>query len=446
MRKRIVTWIVGLLVVAGIAAGVLWYLRKPTTPDITYETDPVDRGRLESRITASGTLSALVTVQVGSQVSGRIESLHADFNSTVKKDQIVAKIDPRSFKTDLTKARANAFAASSNLTKAKAQALNAERQYARLKEMRAAGLSSQSDVDAAESAALAANAEVEASKGSIEQARATVAQAEINLAYTVIHSPIDGVVISRNVDVGQTVAASLSAPTLFTIAEDLRKMQVDTYVAEADVGKLKPGMAASFTVDAFPGRRFNGKVREIRNAPQTVQNVVTYDAVIDVLNPELELKPGMTANVTFVVAERDSALKLANAALRFRPGPGILGSASASAGPGRSGRAGGSGRSSGSAAPASSDGSASPAGTSDSGGPPADRKTVYVLRDNKPQPVRIRVGITDGTDTEIVDGDLKEGDLVITSASGAGSATSTPSSSRGSSPGQTPGGGMRRMF
>src|SRR5512133_1473862 len=139
------------------------------------------------------------------------------------------------------------------------------------------------------------------------------------MAYTTIRSPIDGVVISRNVDVGQTVAASLSAPTLFTIAEDLRKMQVDTFVAEADVGKLKPGMDASFTVDAFPGRRFTGKVREIRNAPQTVQNVVTYDAVIDVLNPELELKPGMTANVTIVVAERDNALKVANAALRFRP-------------------------------------------------------------------------------------------------------------------------------
>jgi HlyD family secretion protein len=279
---------------------------------------------------------------------------------------------------------------------------------------------------------------VEASKGSVEQARASVAQAEINLAYTTIRSPIDGVVISRNVDVGQTVAASLSAPTLFTIAEDLRKMQVDTFVAEADVGKLKPGMDASFTVDAFPGRRFTGKVREIRNAPQTVQNVVTYDAVIDVLNPELELKPGMTANVTIVVAERDNALKVANAALRFRPGPAILGSASSSAWAGRSGRPGGSGNPGGS--------SGRPGGSGDASGPPLDRKTIYVMRDGKPQAVRLRIGITDGTDTEIVEGDLKEGDLVITSASGAGTAAASSGSSRGGSPGQSPGGGMRRMF
>jgi HlyD family secretion protein len=438
MLKRIVTWIIVVLCVGGAAAGVWWWLRKPVDTEVKYETDAADRGHLDSRITASGTLSALVTVQVGSQVSGRIESLNADFNSTVKKDQIVAKIDPRSFQTDVAKARANAYAAGGNLARSKAQALNAERQYARLKEMRAAGLSSQSDVDAAESSAAAAKADVEASKGSVEQARASLAQAEISLAYTTIRSPIDGIVISRNVDVGQTVAASMSAPTLFTIAEDLRKMQVDTFVAEADVGKLKPGMDASFTVDAFPGRRFNGKVREIRNAPQTVQNVVTYDAVIDVLNPELELKPGMTANVTIVVAERENALKVANAALRFRPGPAILGSASAAAGAGRSGRPGGSS--------ASGDGSARPAGSGDSGGPPPDRKTVYVLRDGKPQAVRVRIGITDGTDTEIVEGELKEGDVVITSASGGDSATATPSSSRGGSPGGQPGGGMRRMF
>ena len=450
MTKRIVTWVVGLLVLAGIVGAVVWYLKKPTDPEIRYATSAVDRGRLEATITASGTVSALVTVQVGSQVSGRIESLEADFNSVVKKDQIVAKIDPRTFQTDLRKAQANAYAASASLAKAKAQALNAEKQLARIKEMEAKGLSSRADLEAAETSAAAAQAEVQGVKGSIEQTRAAVEQAQINLDYTVIHSPIDGVVISRDVDVGQTVAASLSAPTLFTIAEDLRKMQVDTYVAESDVGKLKPGMDATFTVDAFPGKKFVGKLREIRNAPQTVQNVVTYDAVIDVPNPELELKPGMTANVSFSVASRDKALRLPNAALRFRPPAGVLASASAgAAGSPRSrpsGRTAGSGRPGGSAVPSASGASASPASRvrgRNAGGPPADRKTVYVLRDGKPQAVRIRVGITDGSNTEILEGDLHEGDLVITSATGGTEAGTAGGNRPRSSP---VGGGPRRMF
>jgi HlyD family secretion protein len=448
MTKRIVTWVVGLLVLAGIAAAVVWYLRKPAEPEIKYATNAVDRGRIEATITASGTVSALVTVQVGSQVSGRIESLEADFNSEVKKDQVVAKIDPRSFETDLTKAQANAYAANGNLARAKAQAANAEKQLARTKDMAAQGLTSQADLEAAETAAAAAQAEIQSVKGSVEQARAAVEQARINLAYTVIHSPIDGVVISRDVDVGQTVAASLSAPTLFTIAEDLRKMQVDTYVAESDVGKLKPGMDATFTVDAYPGKKFVGKLREIRNAPQTVQNVVTYDAVIDVPNPDLELKPGMTANVSFSVASRDNALRLVNAALRFRPPAGVLASASAGsapAGSARSGsfaRTGGSGTPGGSPVPSASGASASPRRARNAGGPPADRKTVYVLRDGTPQAVRIRIGITDGSNTEILEGDLHEGDLVITSATGADAGAAA-----GNKPGSSPVGGTgRRMF
>ena len=449
MTKRIVTWVVGLLVLAGIAAAVVWYFRKPADPEIGYATKAVDSGRIEATITASGTVSALVTVQVGSQVSGRIESLDADFNAVVKKDQVVAKIDPRSFKTDLTKAQANAYAANGNLAKAKAQAANADKQLARMKEMAAQGLSSQADLEAAETAAAAAQAEIQSVKGSVEQARAAVEQARINLAYTVIRSPIDGVVISRDVDVGQTVAASLSAPTLFTIAEDLRKMQVDTYVAESDVGQLKPGMDATFTVDAFPGKKFVGKLREIRNAPQTVQNVVTYDAVIDVPNPDLELKPGMTANVSFSVASRDNALRLTNAALRFRPPAGVLASASASsavADSARSGsfaRPGGSGTPSGSPMPSASAASAHPGRARRAGGPPADRKTVYVLRDGTPQAVRIRVGITDGSNTEILEGDLHEGDLVITSSTGE--ADTGPAG--GNKPGSSPvGGTRRRMF
>jgi HlyD family secretion protein len=443
MTKRIITWVVGLLVLAGVVAAAVMFFRKPSEPEIKYATSAVERGRIEASITASGTVSALVTVQVGSQVSGRIESLEADYNSVVKKGQVVARIDPRSFKTDLTKAKANSYAANGNLARAQAQATNAAKQLARIKGLVESGLSPQTELDTAETAAVAAQAEVQSVRGSVEQARAAVEQSQINLDYTVIHSPIDGVVISRSVDVGQTVAASLSAPTLFTIAEDLRKMQVDTYVAESDVGKLKPGMDASFTVDAYPGKKFTGKLREVRNAPQTVQNVVTYDAVIDVANPELELKPGMTANVSFSVASRENPLRLVNAALRYRPPAGVLGSASP-VGSGRpSGsfaRAGGSAAPGGVAGPNASGGSVR---TRSGGGAASDRKTVYVLRNGAPVAVRIRVGITDGSTTEIVEGDLHEGDQVITSSTGGADATTDTASKTGSSP---VGGAVRRMF
>jgi HlyD family secretion protein len=243
----------------------------------------------------------------------------------------------------------------------------------------------------------------------VAQARAALNQAEVNLGYTDIRSPINGVVISRSVDVGQTVAASLQAPTIFTIAEDLAKMQVDTSVAEADVGRLKDGTQATFTVDAYPSEIFRGTVRQIRNSPQTVQNVVTYDAVIDVANADLKLKPGMTANVTFVYAEKDDVLKIPNAALRFKPPPALLAEA------GRGGNA---------AAGARPDGVKADAGRS--GGKPEgargpetpDRRTVWVLKEGKPSPLRIRTGISDGTATEILEGDLQAGGEVITDSVG----------------------------
>jgi HlyD family secretion protein len=440
MTKRLLVWIAALSLVAAAVVGVVWALRNPSEPEIRFETAPVERGRLTSHVTASGTLSALVTVQVGSQVSGRIEKLFADFNSVVKKGDVIAKIEPQLFQADVSKARANLVAASGNLARARSEADLAERQLARAKGLRAEGLSSQAELDTAEAAVTSAKAQIEALKGALEQARAAVQQAEINLAYTTIKSPIDGVVISRSVDVGQTVAASLSAPTLFTIAEDLRKMQVDTFVAEADVGKLQAGMTARFTVDAFPGRRFEGKVREIRNAPQTVQNVVTYDAVIDVENPKLELKPGMTANVSVVVAEKENVVKAPNAALRFRPGPELLPSASAG-GPGqRRGRRGGDRDAQGSPPPpASSEPAAevSAAAPNEADPPPGTRewRTVWVLREGRPEPVRVRVGITDGTNTEVVEGALEEGQQLIISASGGASpaGTSTPGGNRGRS-------------
>lgn len=482
MRKRILTWILTLSAIAAAVAGLVWTLRKPSEPEIRYETAAVERGRLVSSVTASGTLSALVTVQVGSQVSGRIEKLFADFNSTVKKGDVIAKIEPQSLDAEVRKARANLVAASGNLARVKAEAALAERQLTRTRGLQAEGLASQSDLDTAEAGAIAAKAQVEAQKGTVEQSRAALHQAEINLAYTTIKSPIDGVVISRSVDVGQTVAASLSAPTLFTIAEDLRKMQVDTFVAEADVGKLRPGMTARFTVDAFPGRRFHGTVREIRNAPQTVQNVVTYDAVIDVGNPELALKPGMTANVSVVVAEKDEVLKVPNAALRFRPGPELAPSASAEGGPGRGegrGRGRG-GRGAPAGAPAGSP-DVAPAAASSAAAPPSSAspaasgaapgaapgeaageaageapgeaidegregggrqewRTVWVMRDGHPQSARVRTGITDGTNTEVVQGELQPGDAVVISSSGGASAAPSSGPRGGGSP------NFRRMF
>jgi HlyD family secretion protein len=369
-----------------------------------------------------------VTVQVGSQVSGTIAALHADFNSKVKKGQLIAEIDPQLFQAATAQARANVVAAEGNLAKSRAQAADAKRQLERNQALFAKQLVARADLDTAQANADAADASVQASEGSVAQARAALHQAEVNLAYTRIVSPTSGVVISRNVDVGQTVAASLQAPTLFVIAEDLAKMQVDTSVAEADVGRLAADMPATFTVDAYPGEVFRGTVRQVRNSPQTVQNVVTYDAVVDVPNADLKLKPGMTATVTFVYAEKDDVVRLPNAALRFRPTPGMqragAGAAAAKAAePPAATLAGG--------APAGgAEGrGGSPAAHTD---PPAgaeggDRhgggaRKVWVLRDGAPVAVRIHPGISDGTYTEVVEGDVSPGDVAITDASGGGGA------------------------
>ncbi|MDD5562408.1 MAG: efflux RND transporter periplasmic adaptor subunit [Thermoanaerobaculaceae bacterium] len=407
MFKNKLFWIVvGVVVIAG---GFGWWRMRQAKANaaLQFETARIDRGKIVAKVTASGSLSAIVTVQVGSQVSGRIAALYADFNSKVKKGELIAKIDPQLFQANVAQARANYVAAQGNLAKAKAQALDAERQYKRSVTLAERKLIAQADLDTAQATADAAKAGVDAAVGSVEQAKAQLHSAEVNLAYTDIISPTDGVVISRNVDVGQTVAASLQAPTLFLIAEDLRKMQVDTSVAEADIGQLRTGMSATFTVDAYPTETFVGTVRQIRNAPQTVQNVVTYDAVIDVDNSGLKLKPGMTANCTFIYAEQDDALRVPNAALRFRPPAELL------AGLNPGGTTGGRGPR-GAGAPAAGAAGAAPAKPGGS----TDRKTVWVLRAGKPFRVAIRTGVTDGIMSEVVEGDLSVGDSVITDVSG----------------------------
>src|SRR3954470_3262125 len=433
MKKPL--WIVlGLVVVVGGALGV-WKWRRDAAASAVprYDTVAVDRGPIVAKVTATGTLSALVTVQVGTQVSGRIKEIKVDFNSQVKKGQVIAKIEPALFAAALESARANYLAAQGTVTKLEAQAENAKLQYDRAQALFDRKAIAQADLDTARATMRAANGDVTAARGNMEQAKASLHQAQVNLDYTTIVSPTTGVVISRSVDVGQTVAASLSAPTLFLIAEDLTKMQVDTSVAEADIGKLKPDMDATFTVDAYPSRQFKGKIRQIRNAPQTQQNVVTYDAVIDVANPGLELRPGMTANVTFIYDHRDSALRVANAALRFQP-PAELARAAFGGGPRGAGGAETGGRGGG--------------GRRGAGGPPGgrhaagggetpDRRTLWLLRGVAPTPVRVRAGGSDGTNTEIETTELHEGDRVVTDAEVSG----------GDGKGQPAGSGaFRRMF
>jgi HlyD family secretion protein len=429
MSKLKATWIVVCLALAGGAFTAVRIRQSRAKEQPGFETARVDRGRIVAKVTATGTLSAIVTVQVGSQVSGTIAALHADFNSTVTKGQLVAKIDPRLFDAAVQQSRANVAAANGNLAKAKAQAVDAERQAKRNAELRSRNLIAQADYDTAQANADAASAGVAAAAGAVEQAQAQLHQAEVNLAYTNITSPTSGTVISRNVDVGQTVAASLQAPTLFLIAEDLRKMQVDTSVAESDIGKLRQGMRATFTVDAYPNERFTGAVRQVRNAPQTVQNVVTYDAVIDVVNADLKLRPGMTANCTFIYAEKDDALRVPNAALRFRPPRELLGSPSADSPQGPSaqgGRGGSSARRDG--------GGAGRSGDQRAGALP-EKKTVWVLRGGKAQPVTVKTGVSDGSLTEILEGELSENDAVITDVTGG---SDSASAARAPQPGGFP--------
>jgi HlyD family secretion protein len=379
--KTAIRWILVVLVLGGIAAGATRYLRSREAPKPKYTTVAVDRGRIAARVTATGTLSALVTVLVGSQVSGRIETIKVDFNSPVKKGQVVATIEPSLFQAAVEQNRANYLAAKANVDKARAQAVDAEHQYARAKALGEQKLVAQAEVDTAEANVNVARAQVAAANAGVQQAAAALHQSQVSLKYTTIISPIDGVVISRNIDVGQTVAASLQAPTLFTIAQDLTKMQVDTSVAEGDVGKIQPGMSVTFSVDAYPGQRFEGKVRQVRDAAVTVQNVVTYDAVIDVDNSKRLLKPGMTATVTFTPAERKDVLRIPNAALRYRPEP----------------------------APGAPPTPPVPAAQRSK-----DKRTVYRLVNGNASPVDIQIGLTDGSLTEVVSGDLHEGDAIVT--------------------------------
>jgi HlyD family secretion protein len=347
VRRGLAKVLVPAALVAAAGAAWYWYSGTAAGPETRYRLARVERGPLAAVVVASGTLNAVTTVQVGSQISGQIQEIHADFNTPVKKDQIIARIDPATFELRVSQARADLDAAKSAVAVALSAlaaqraergriAVNladAERDFSRKKALVEKNFISPAELDKArtlleatreqlksvEAQIRVAEAQVESAQAAVKQREALLRQAEVDLQRTVIRAPVDGTVILRNVDAGQTVAASLQAPVLFTIARDLRDMQVEAAIDEADVGRLRVGQSATFTVDAFPGRSYSGRIVQIRKAPQTVQNVVSYTVVISAANPDLSLLPGMTANVRIVVDSRASALKVPNAALRFRP-------------------------------------------------------------------------------------------------------------------------------
>lgn len=427
-----------LIGIAAILVIVLFFLYRCTrggdsTPD--YQTTAAEVTNVVSRVSTSGSMQAVVTVDVGSQVSGRIQELFADFNTPVKKGQRIAKIDPSLFQAAVVQAQANVQAARANVTRLTVAAEDSERQARRASEVYEQRLISETERDTAVANSRTAKASVEQAQAQLAQSRAQLEQASTNLRYTDIVSPTDGVVISRAVNVGQTVAASLSAPVIFTIAQDLKKMEVHTNVAESDIGRLKPGMRVSFTVDAYPGEPFRGAIRDIRNAPQVVSNVVTYDAVIDVENPDLKLKPGMTATVSVVTDRRRDVLTVPNAALRFRPeGAGAQGGAPGAAAGGPGSAAGGQRPNAAGGGEGQRDRGAGGQrergewggqrnrgeGDEEGGRAPAEvKRTVYVLLNGEPQPREITTGLTDGRVTEVTGGNLKAGEPVIVSAGGA---------------------------
>ena len=399
-------WAIALIVAAVLAAAIgayWWRQRPPALP--RFETVAIDTGTIVSKVTATGALSALITVQVGSQVSGRLKEINVDYNSVVKKGDLIARLDPELFLANVAQNKAQLMLAEATLAKDKVTAFDAERTFKRQQQLRDEKLNAQQDLDTAETTMLADKAQLLSDQANVAQAQANLQQAELNFEYSRIHAPISGVVILKAVDVGQTVAASFQAPTLFTIAQDLTHMQVDTNIAESDVGKLRDKMKATFTVDAYPSEVFTGTVRQIRNAAVTTQNVVTYDAVIDVENPDLKLRPGMTANITAVSEVKDDVLRVPNAALRFRPTADMLGEG-------------------GGAHHHASEKTGDKAGDhADKGGKAGEpelpgMRTVYVLKDGRPHAVRIRIGVTDGNFTEALEGPLHEGEQLVTATAG----------------------------
>ena len=386
------------VVAIGLAIGGYVFFSGERKAPVRYRTATVERGSVVSIVSATGTINPVVSVQVGTQVSGMIKSLHADFNSQVKAGDTVAVIDPEPFKARRDQAASNLEMARANVSRAKTDWGQRKRELDRVKSLISQNFVSQNDVDVALTNAQSAEAQVHVAEAQVRQAEAALNSADLDLKYTVIRSPVDGIVVARNVEVGQTVASSFATPNLFLIALDLTKMQVDTNVSESDIGGMTEGKDATFTVDAYPGVKFAGVIRQVRLAPINVQNVITYNVVVAVDNQDLRLKPGMTANVAIVVAQRDQVLKVPNAALRFTPPKS--GGAEGTSPDGKSAKA--EGRPSG--------------GRPSSGGADTTGSTRKVWRQDESGElvsVSIQTGISDGVATEVVGGPLTENDVVI---------------------------------
>jgi HlyD family secretion protein len=320
MKKLIL--IVLVLVAVGVGAGV--YTMRRNTAEPTVTTQPLSRGDIVDTVGATGTLEAVETVDVGTQVSGVVQSLFADFNSIVRKGQVIARLDPSLIQTQIEQQTANVVRAEADLERLRVGLADAKQKLERAQQMSERNLIPRTELETAEVNVKSAEAQIRSSAAALTQARAQLNAQRVNLAHTVIEAPIDGIVISRNVDQGQTVAASMNAPTLYVIAADLTKMQVIANIDEADVGRMRPGQVVSFRVDAYPNDTFRGAVQQVRLQPAVVQNVVTYSTVISVPNPDLKLKPGMTANVSIEIARKNDVLRVPNAALRFRPTPDMF--------------------------------------------------------------------------------------------------------------------------
>jgi HlyD family secretion protein len=454
MRPRAV--LVGLAAVLVAAALLLAFRGRGGAPRLTVV--PVDRGDIADVVGATGVLQAVTTVQVGSQVSGTISELLADFNSNVRKGQVIARLDPSLFEARVAQTKANLVSAQADVEKARAAIADTKQKYERAKQLATQNLVPDSDLDSAKAAYDGAVAQLQAAQAAVSQAAASLNQAQVDLSHTVITAPIDGVVLARNVDVGQTVAASFTAPVLFVIANDLTHMEVNASIDEADIGRVRQGQTVTFHVDAYPDETFQGRLEQVRLQPVSANNVVTYNTIVAVDNKSLRLMPGMTATVSVIIQERKGVVRLPAAALRFRPEgyedlrrgggvrpasaeggapPGVRTAAGApgpTAGPGSPGGAGagsGEGRRRRSDAAPAGDGADGQGGAQDGTGEGRPgRPGVVFVPDEKgqPKPMRVRLGISDGRYVEVVEG-LEEGQKVVTGAEGARTPGPAPSSS-----------------
>jgi HlyD family secretion protein len=407
-------WVVGLATVA-VVGGVAWFRASADAETPRFTTAAVTRGSVVEMVQATGTLQPVDTIEVGTQVSGTIQTLNADFNSQVRKGAVIAVLDPAVLQSQVEQARATVLRLKADLDRSKVQVTDAQVKLARARSLSHAQLLPASDLDTAQSTYDAAGAAVKSAEAQLVQAQASLNQAQVNLSHTVITAPVDGIVLSRNVEVGQTVAAGLQAPTLFIIARDLSTMQVYASVDEADVGRVQPGQPVTFRVDAYGAETFSGRVQQIRLQPVVTQNVVSYTTVIDVPNADQKLKPGMTATVSIEAGRVDAALRVPAAALRLRPPQELVAqrSAQASGGARQSGRT----RRSGDAADAAS----------------TNRGVVWVVSGDRLRPLAVQTLLTNGATAALADGSLKEGDqivtAIVTSTTASGASASQPSAS-----------------